>query len=131
MTDLEFLQGVRGILSAPNKWTQGRIARDGSGNAAAWNGDKATCWCLLGAGQVTTEGTTRERAGASLTRLLDLSDVVDPRCRDGFGERKPVLFNDDEKTTFDLVAKKLDEAIGREAAKQVPQEQAAAEPEAG
>lgn len=116
MSDLEFLQGVRVLLSGPEKWTQGRIARGASGEPRPWDSELATCWCLVGAGEKVIKYTPREQACASLVRLLDLPEVTNDKPQ-FYGTRKVSLFNDAPETTFEMVASKLDDAIARELAK--------------
>lgn len=116
MDDLEFLNGVRSLLSAPEKWCQGRVAKDAEKLPIGWGDDKAVCWCLAGAGHRVAEGQATADPTALLSQLLDLPEV--PSTIPGFyGYRKVVLFNDALETTFDMVAQKLDEAIIREKAK--------------
>jgi len=40
---------VRDLLSSPEKWTQGVIARDATGFGCDATDDDAVCWCLTGA----------------------------------------------------------------------------------
>lgn len=118
LSDLEFLTGIRGILNSPAQWTQGRLARGAAGDVQPFNGSKATCWCVIGAGSkllsYSGHGAT-EWPGDALARLLEIPAV------EGETQRRHVSqFNDDPNTTFDMVAKVLDDAIARETAKLNP-----------
>ena len=43
------LVAARKLISKPKSWTQGTYARTGDRLAAEIDGDKAHCWCLIGA----------------------------------------------------------------------------------
>lgn len=120
MSDLAFLQGVRELLSVPGRWTQGRMARGASGEPRPWPSSEAVCWCLVGAGEkvLKTPSVDAERSHDKMARLLDLSEVDDSRDPLKYvGDRRPVLFNDAETTTHEMVLAKLDDAIARETAR--------------
>lgn len=115
MSDLEFVIGVRRILSSPEKWTQGRLAKGVGGEAQPFNGLHATCWCLIGAGSLLVGYSGRaptEAPGDILARVLDIPRNMGEK--EGEPTRTNVSqFNDAEDTTFDMVSKLLDDAIAK------------------
>lgn len=107
ISDLNFLLGVRALLSEPRMWCQGRMAKGASGEPRPWSSPEAVCFCIVGAGEkvMLTPGWEYERAADKMARLLDLSDVA--------GDKNPIRFNDAETTTFEVVIAKLDGAIAQ------------------
>lgn len=49
MTTVEILIAARALITPPDKWTQGEIARDDEGNATSPTAMDAVCWCAQGA----------------------------------------------------------------------------------
>lgn len=111
MSDLDFLQGIRALLCSPNRWTQGRLAKGVGGETQPFNGEHAVCWCLIGAGAKLLGYSGRaptEAPGDILARLLEIPQ------KDGETTRAEVSqFNDAEGTTFEVIAKLLDDGIAK------------------
>lgn len=118
MNSLEFLQGIRAILSGPEKWTQGRLAKcEDHMTPTPAASPKAACWCIIGAGDLLTQNTSTCRSGDWLGKLLQLSTLYPWIKSTHSYYRQTVIFNDAEGTTFEMVADALDKAIARETAK--------------
>jgi len=116
MDDLIFLQQIRAILSGPEKWTQGRMAKSADGGVAIPTTEKACCWCVMGAAAaVCPDGHTgkngAEDNGARLARLLPGLPETDGATWYYSPWSKVIVWNDDPDTTFDMISAKLDQAI--------------------
>jgi hypothetical protein len=49
MTALDKLRAARDLISDPERWTQGTIARDWTGKQTTADAVDAFCWCAIGA----------------------------------------------------------------------------------
>src|ERR1700686_449534 len=47
--ELAIVRKIKEILSSPEKWTQGYIAKDTHGKAVSTKDENAVCFCLIGA----------------------------------------------------------------------------------
>lgn len=56
MTPKEVLQGVKTLLSDPNRWTSEALAKDIHREATNPESKEAVCWCLIGATQKVSNG---------------------------------------------------------------------------
>lgn len=48
-TTLELVHDLQALLSGPEKWTQGVMAKDANGITRTARSDEACCWCFYGA----------------------------------------------------------------------------------
>lgn len=90
---------VKALLSSPDRWTRGCLARDSEGEPTNLFGPDAVCWCLVGAiRKVEPDLIKNLFAVRKLKALLGGREVVD--------------FND--SNDYDAVMKLLDQAIEKE-----------------
>lgn len=66
---LDLLRAARERISAPERWTQGRSARDATGFGVVSTDPSAVCWCAFGA--VLACPSDSLSAGAALSALDD------------------------------------------------------------
>lgn len=116
-TTVPVLRAMRDLLSNPDAWTQGVLARDFIGSEIEPLADEARCWCLIGAickvGHVSIGyghpaydellDTLRERDEAAqlvIAAEMDIEDLV------------PV-YNDAQDTTHADVLALIDATIAR------------------
>ena len=98
MTTLEVLKKARDLISTPDKWTKGAVARDRHGFAVEPYAQMAVCWCSVGA---------LERAvGANLNVYYAAFAVLRKQH-----DESVVSFNDDPNTTHQDVLDLFDRTI--------------------
>jgi len=66
---------ARGLIAAPQMWTQGEFARDGLGQPVSWRSTEATQFCIWGAlnraaGEFTANEHLRVRLADGAARAL-------------------------------------------------------------
>lgn len=49
MTPAEILRKARDLISVPERWTKGELARSAGGYKVSPRSSNATCWCIEGA----------------------------------------------------------------------------------
>lgn len=106
MTDLttkQILIGMRELLSLPERWTQGRLAKDIQGKEIQPTSDEAVCWCLYGA--------ACRIACDSISRLPDaIFNILNSSVK-GSDHSSLILWQDDPSRTHAEVLAALDRAV--------------------
>lgn len=97
MSQIELID-TRLLLEDPKRWTKGMSARDKDGILRGAHDDDAVCWCLYGA---------MYKCGVQ----GDEWDLVEAVIRREYEYPGIPSFNDDERTTHEMVLRVLDLAI--------------------
>lgn len=103
------LARIRERLSPPRAWTREAMARDESGRPVMPSSPAACRWCLVGAYNaevetVAPDSPERSRVAVGLLFLLHAA------ARDLYGAGALSWFNDDERTTHEMVLAVVDGA---------------------
>lgn len=97
----EVLVGAVKILSSPDKWTKGVMARDAEGNPAACLFDYASCFCMIGAIKKSSGNHSFISAnGDELLRLFYKANDR-PYEADSYVRVMEDHFNDKPETTYE------------------------------
>ncbi len=86
---------VEALLCAPEKWTQGALARDCDGNEVEAMGQIATCYCLSGALWVVA-ADDESKFHELLNKFCDANGLAR-------GSRHMIEWNDAEGRTYEEV----------------------------
>lgn len=97
----ETLIRARELVSTPEHWTKGSQAIDTDGSAIAWNEDKATCFCMMGAINRAAWELNSDGAYDAMDHIETITCTPLPR------------FNDNRYTTHEDVLKAFDQAIAK------------------
>ena len=101
MSSADILRAARARIADPKNWTQGEMARDGSGKACPARSPNAVCWCAMGAVKVS---------GADF--YSEAADLLWQVSHDLFGRGVPYVNDDpDEDLGHSAVLKIYDRAI--------------------
>lgn len=107
MTVLEVLKATRELLSAPERWTKGRYARNADGSCVPPTAPGAVCFCLEGALCRVTAGMERAELLVCEARIaLERHGGSDSLRRNGI-----VAWNDRKIRKFEQVTKALERTI--------------------
>jgi len=99
MIETLILKKARELISDPDRWTKGEMARTMFGASVSANDSKATCWCVMGAIHHETKDDPF------------LAGSVYQMVRAQLQGRSVSEFNDDPNTTHEAVMTLLDKAI--------------------
>lgn len=98
---------IHELLSSPDKWTKGCLARDKEGNRLFSTDPNAVCWCFLGAMQMCYRGLSKRID--VMCKVSDRIGELSPNKEQGFDSIHK--WNDSPERTYEDViklAKELD-----------------------
>ena len=112
---LKVLKGARDVLSDPERWTQGALARTASNRPVDVDDHEATCFCLFGAIAHVGIGLARssDPTATDIAGSFVAADVVFDAIREmeNYTELSVVSWNDNPDRNHAEVVQLLDTAI--------------------
>lgn len=100
---VDVLKAVRTRLATPERWTQGKNARNGQGEEVEATAKNAVCWCL--------DGATQVEAGQFSKLYLNTLICLNQACQHINGKRHFFDWQDEPTRTHAEVLDLIDRTI--------------------